>query len=122
MERASELTGVSVRTLYRIQKEERRPVYKRPRKKRVGKHDLDDFDKCVVQRTVANMYGIRKIFPTVEKIRQELKESLTFTGSKSRLRRILKHMGFKWERCEPNRKILMERSDTVSWRVTSPED
>ena len=59
MERASEMIGVSVRTLYRIQKKARHPVNKKPRKKRKGKHDLD---KCVVRRSVANMYGKRKIF------------------------------------------------------------
>ena len=118
MERASEMTGVSVRTLYRIKKKACCPVNKKPRKKRKGKHDLDDFDKCVVRRTVANIYGIRKIFLSVENIRKELRDSINFTGSKTTLRRILKEMGFKWKKCKPNRKILMERTDIVSWRVS----
>ena len=60
----------------------------------MGKHSLDDFDKCVIRRTVADMYGIRKIFPTLEKMWTELKETINFTGSKSTLRRVMKDMGF----------------------------
>ena len=57
MERASALTGLPLRTLYRLQKEQRHPVRKAPKKHRMGKHSLDDFDKCVIRRTVADMYG-----------------------------------------------------------------
>ena len=67
---------------------------------------------------MANMYRIRKMLPTLENIRKELRDSIDFTGSKTTLRRILKEMGFKWKKCELNRNILMERTDIVSWRVS----
>ena len=117
MERASDLIWLPVQTLYRLQKKQRHPVCKAPKKHRMGKHSLDDFDKCVIKLTVADMYGIGKIFPTLEKIRTELKETVNFTCSRSKLQRVMKDMGFQWKRCEPNRKILMERTGIVFWRV-----
>ena len=83
----------------------------------MGKHSLDDFDKCVIKWTVADMYSIRKIFPTLEKIRPELKETVNFTCSRPTLPRVMKDMGFQWKRCEPNRKFLIERYDIVYWIV-----
>ena len=46
---------------------------------------LDDFDKNVVQRAIASIYSLKKVLPTLDNIRTELKQSIGYTGSKGRL-------------------------------------
>ena len=97
MELACEMTVISVRTLYRIQKEARRPRNKKPLKKRKGKHDLDDFDKWVVRRTVANMYGIRKIFSNCGEHSEIIKGQHQFHWQQDHFTAHMEKMGFKWK-------------------------
>ena len=55
------------------------------------------------------MYPLKKILPTLDNIRTELKQSIGYTGSKCRLRKDLLHMKFTGEsksadgetRCSP---------------------
>ena len=51
---------------------------------------MDDFDIRVVRRTVLSFYE-RKEMPTLNKIKEELKENISFNGSRREsVRRILK--------------------------------
>ena len=43
--------------------------------------NIDDFDKCVLRRTILEFYT-RKDIPTLEKIKEEMKEKTGFRGSK----------------------------------------
>lgn len=77
------------------------------------KVELDDFDLCVVRRTVQTMYEKRKVLPTLDNIRNELRETISYTGGKKALSKTLKNIGFEYRRSTTNRKVLMERSDIV---------
>ena len=66
-ERASKLTCVSTRTLSRIKAEPEKEVLV-SKKPRSYKTELDDFDKCVVRRTVNERYGSKTIRPTLDRI------------------------------------------------------
>ena len=82
-----------------------------------SKVSLDDFDQDVVRRTIASMYSLKKVLPTLDSIRTELKQSTGYTGSKGRLRKDLLHMKFTYNRCGVNRKMLMERQNVVLSRI-----
>ena len=76
-----------------------------------SKVSLGDFDHDVVRRTVASMYTLKKVLPTLDNIRTELKQSNGYTRGKGRLRKDLLHMKFAYTRCGVNQKVLMERQD-----------
>ena len=116
-ERASKLTGISTRTLSRINAEPEKEILA-SRKPRSDRIELDDFDKCVVRRTVNEMYGIKKIRPTLDRILIQLRERIDFRGGKTILERSLRDLGFSWATCSPDRRILMERTDIVNRRIT----
>lgn len=46
-----------------------------------------------------------------------MKSETEFQGSKETLRKIIIDMGYKYKKCESNRKVLMERQDIVAWRA-----
>ena len=58
------------------------------------------------------MYSLKKVLPTLDNIRTELKHSIGYTDSKGRLRKDLQ-MKFAYTRCLVNRKVLMERQHVV---------
>ena len=116
-ERASMLTGVSIRTLSRIKAKPMKEILA-SRKPRSDKIELDIFHKCVVRRAVNQMFGLKKIRPTLDRILIELREKIDFRGAKTVLMNLLRELGFSWAKCSPNRKILMERTDIVNRRIT----
>ena len=63
------------------------------------------------------MYCWKKVLPTLDKIRKELKQSIGYTCSNGRLRKDLLQMKFAYTRCGVNRKVLMERQDVVLSRI-----
>lgn len=68
-------------------------IKKRKRSKTVT--DLDDFDKCVLRRTILRFYE-RKEFPTIDKVLLEMKENIGLTGCRESLRSIMKEIGFRY--------------------------
>jgi hypothetical protein len=60
------------------------------------KKTLDDFDRCVIKRTVHSMYN-RKIVPTVSKIKKEIEDTIKI--SKSKLTLTLLDLGYKSLAC-----------------------
>ena len=63
------------------------------------------------------MYSLKKVLPTLDNIRTELKHSIGYTGSKGRLRKDLLHMKFTYALCGVNQKMLTERQDVVLSRI-----
>jgi hypothetical protein len=52
------------------------PESNRPKeRKKERKKTLDDFDRCVIKRTVHSMYN-REIAPTVSKIKKEIEDTI----------------------------------------------
>ena len=92
------------------------PVFSSPKKKQCTTPitNLDDFNKRVVRRTVLSFYE-RKEVPTLQKINDELKENISFTGSNESLRKIIKDIGFKYGKVD-GQKFLMERNDVANAR------
>ena len=59
----------------------------------------------------------KKVLPTLDNIRTELKQSIGYTGSKGHLRKDLLHTKSAYTRCGVNQKVLMERQDVVLSRI-----
>ncbi len=83
--RTAHATGVSEATVKRICSKDNRicdtvpqntPVFTSPKKTRSAfVTNLDDFDKCVVRRTILGFY-VRKEIPTLHKVKEELREKI----------------------------------------------
>lgn len=127
LERAAAACGVSIGAVKKIRKEkkdinispEAGCSFSTPKKKKRFKAvtDIDDFDKCVIRRTVNNFYKTEKSLPTLNLLKNKLSKDLNFIGSVSSLRTIIKELGFKWKKIENNRKVLIERSDIRAKRI-----
>ena len=74
-------------------------------------------DQGVVRRTIASVYSLKKVLPTLDNIKIELKQSIGYTGSNGHLRKDFLQMKFTYTRCGVNRKVLMERQDVVLSRI-----
>lgn len=115
--RVSQATGVSERSLRNVLHDAKsiergeKASFITPGKKRVRKIkkvNLDDFDKCVVRRTIHNFHKTNKERPTLKKIHSKLVSDINFKGGLTTLRQIIKELGFKWKKTEDSRKILIE--------------
>ena len=111
--RTATLTGVSSATIHRREN----PKDKPERKVRIDKYELDDFDKCVVRRTVNDMLTKERVLPTIKRVRERLVDNIQYRGGEKHLRSTLHELGFSWKRTVSNRKILMERPDVVAHRI-----
>ena len=122
-DRTAAVTDVSRSTAQKSVEETKKAQYEQQQPKQppssTSKVSLDDFDKCVVRRTIASMYSLKKVLPTLDNIRTELKQSIGYTGSKGRLRKDLLHTCTKSANtsCGVNQKVLMERQAVVLSRT-----
>ncbi|XP_038207526.1 uncharacterized protein LOC119829196 [Zerene cesonia] len=85
--------------------------------KKDAKNDKEAFDQSVIRRCVHNFHLTNKELPTIEKLREKLKQDINFTGSERSLRRVLKQLGFRWKKSENNRKLLIEKSNIRFLRI-----
>ena len=60
---------------------------------------------------------LKKVLPTLDNTRAELKQIIGYTGSKGRLRKDLLHTKSAYTRCGVNQKVLMERQNVVLSRI-----
>ena len=84
----------------------------RKAKVRFGK--LDNFDIGVIRRVIHNLYR-ENISPSLKKIRLQLKEKMSFPYGKTHLWRLLKKMGFGYEK-RGRQRIISERTEIIAWR------
>ena len=82
---------------------------KRQRSKPITADFFDNFNEGVLHRTVLRFYE-RKEIPTLEKIHEEVKNSIEYPGSRESLRQVLKKIGFRFA-THNGRKFLLERND-----------
>ena len=121
-DRTAALTGVSRSTAQKIVEEKKAPDKQLQQKQpasSTSKVSLDhDFDQGVVggvvRRTIASMYSLKRVLPTLDNTRTA--QSIGCTGSKGSLRKDL-HMKFAYTRCGVNPKVLMERQYVVLSRI-----
>ena len=100
-DRTAAHTGVSRSTAQKIGEEKKNAQDEQQQQPKqppssTPKVSLDDFDQGVVRRTIAIMYSLKKILPTLDNIRTELKQSIGYTGNKGRLCKDLPHMKFAY--------------------------
>ena len=84
----------------------------RKAKVRFGK--LDNFDVGVIRRIIHNLYR-ENISPSLKKILLQLKEKMNFSYGKTHLWRLLKKMGFGYEK-RGRQRIISERPEIIAWR------
>ena len=120
-DRTASLTGVSRSTAQKVVDEKKEAHDEQQQSKQppssTSKVSLDDFDQDVVRWTIASMYSLKKVLPTHDNIRTELKQSIGNTGSKGSLRKDLLHTKSAYTRCGVNQKVLMERQGVVLSRI-----
>jgi predicted transcriptional regulator len=80
IKRTCKAAGISYSSVYRVVNG-KSPESNRPKER---KKTLDDFDRCIIKRTVHSMYN-RKIALTVSKIKKEIEDTVTIKISKSTL-------------------------------------
>ena len=106
-DRTAALTGVSRSTAQKMVEEKKAQDEQQQPKQApstTSKVSLDDFDKGVVRRTIASMYSLKKVLPTLHNIRTELKQSIGYTGSKGSLRNDFLHTKSANTSCGVNQK------------------
>ena len=95
-DRTAALTGVSRSSAQKIAEEKKKAHDEQQQPKQppssTSKVSLDDLVQGVVRRTIASMYSLNKVLPTLDSIRTEFKQSIGYTGSNCRLRKDLLHM------------------------------
>ena len=77
-DRTAALTGVSRSTAQKIVEEKKAQDEQQQPKQppsSTSKVSLDDFDYGVVRRAIVSMYSLKKVLPTLNNIRTELKQS-----------------------------------------------
>ena len=82
---------------------------KRPCKSNKSKEKakiLDDFDHCVIKRTIHGLYS-RNIAPTVSIIHKEINDSINI--SKSKLTLTLNDLGYTYTKIGNNRRIVYDQ-------------
>ena len=122
--RTSEATKTSIGTVKNIASQAkssdllitfRTPGKKRPRAKPVT--NIDNFDQGVIKRCIHNFHKTNNELPTIGKLKKKLEEDINFKGSETRLRVIVKELGFRWKKTENNRKLLIETSNIRLQRI-----
>ena len=124
--RTSKATNVSLRTVHsicaapnkarRTQLDFQDPEFFSPKKKKFPRPvtDFSNFDKCLIRKTVLGFYE-RKEIPTLGKIKEKLKENMSYSGSIESLRRVLLQVGFKYSKVGDYR-LYMERNEVIATR------
>ena len=84
----------------------------RKAKVRFGKPD--NFDVGVIRRIIHNLYR-ENISPSLKKILLQLNEKINFPYGKTHLWRLLKKMGFGYEK-RGRQRIISERPEIIAWR------
>jgi len=125
-ERAAMYCGVGRSTIAKIRKEDQDRQKFNPteplstpgkkRKRLSVQEKIDNADFGVIRRIIEKFYTEYKVIPTLGKMLAKIKEEMEFPYERDSLRRLLKHNGFYWRRCQNRRKILMEKPNILHLR------
>ena len=84
-DRTAALTGIGRSSSQKIVEEKKKAHDEQQKPKQppssTSKVTLNDFDQGVAQCTIASMNSLKKVLPTLDNIRTELKQSIGYTGS-----------------------------------------
>ena len=109
-------TGASATSVKRIVGEKdgtKSPGKSKPERKKAFDR-LDEFDLGVIRRMMHSFYA-RGESPTLAKMHKKLKEEINIPYQISRLRLVLKILGFQFKR-KARKSIIHERPDLIMWR------
>ena len=87
---------------------------RKTRKANVRFGKLDSFDVGVIRRIIHNLYR-ENISPSLKKILVHFKENMNFPYDKTHLWRLLKKIGFGYEK-RGRQRIISERPEINAWR------
>ena len=107
-------TGVSKNSVRKIVSAGKVIDEGKTRKGKVRFGKLDNFDVGVIRRIIHNLYR-ENISPSLKKILLQLKEKMNFPYGKTHLWRLLKKMGFGYEK-RGGQRIISERPEIIAWR------
>ena len=107
-------TGVSKNSVRKIVSAGKVIDEGKTRKAKVRFGKLDNFDVGVIRRLIHNLYR-ENISPSLKKILLQLKEKMNFPYGKTHLWRLLKKMGFGYEK-QGRQRITSERPEIIAWR------
>lgn len=116
IKRISELTKLSVSTIYRVIKEGT-VIDHSVKRKRIGQkfREISDGDRDVIRRIVYNLYKESKV-PTLEMIQEKLKDYPDYKyNCLATLRGVLIDCGFRYKKID-NRMVIMESQRIVALR------
>lgn len=120
--RIAEYTGVSLRTVSRIRKEDSiygsEPLASpgKKRRKMKGTVQCTEEDKNIIRNIIYRFYVENQLIPTGPKLLDAVRAKINFPWEIHSLRRLLKNMGFEWKKSNQLRKILVERPKIVACR------
>lgn len=121
LKRAAAATGVNERTIQRLSKTPETKATSSSATASVIQRKnavvIDDFDKCVIRRKLQEFYTLKKQLPTIKKLLEVLKRDINFNGSRETVRKVVKELGFRWKRCQQDRKALIEKENIVNQRA-----
>lgn len=126
LEATSNATGVSESLVKKIAAEGKQSLVKgrlnfsTPQGKkspRAKKIIVDDFTQCVIRRKIHDFYAVKKIPPTLAKLKTVLEEENVLKCGREYLRKLITKMGFKWMKTQTKRKLIMEQPHIASWRI-----
>ena len=106
-------TGVSKNSVRKIVSAGKVIDEGKTRKAKVRFGKLDNFDVGVIRRIIHNLYR-ENISPSLKKILLQRKEKMNFPYGKTHLWRLLKKMGFGYEKWRTQR-IISERPEIIAW-------
>jgi hypothetical protein len=109
-QKTSKAFGLSYTSVHRIMNG-KRPCKSNKPKERVK--ILDDFDHCVIKRTIHGLYSW-KIAPTVSIKHKEIKDSIKI--SKSKLTLTLIDLGYTYKKIGDNRRVLYDQVSIINDR------
>ena len=107
-------TGVSKNSVRKIVSAGKVIDEGKTRKAKVLFGKLDNFDVGVIRRIIHNLYR-ENISPSLKKILLQLKEKMNIPYGKTHLWRLLKKMGFGYEK-RGRQRIISERPEIIAWR------
>lgn len=76
---------------------------------------LNTDEISLLRRKVHDFYNIKKEFPTIRKLHEELKQEIGYKGSREILRRHLLEIGFRFKKSKTSQELLMEHNDLSAW-------
>lgn len=79
---------------------------------------VDGFDEEIIRKIIYTYPSIYKKRPTMAAVFQAVKEDgVNFEGKLSSFRAVVRKMGFRWQKTEDNRKMLIEKTEIRAKRV-----